>query len=407
MSMMNAISGLLASSNCIDVISNNIANASTTGFKSSTLSFCDIVSQSLIERNSMGSGAEVSGLVQNFNNGTLINTGRELDIGINQDGFFRVLDSRGRVHYTRNGQFSIDKQKNIVNMQGLYVTGQNNDFVNNSVNHQNHLEPINLKKRFVLLAQPTQTIRFSPILNTNANPNAGDNDIYIPYNTSLTIYDQDTNPQKIDIRFDKENQDKNIWKVYVKSRNMNDNLKNKKINSVFTIEFDDAGQLISSPTFIIPKTQKNSLYQPITLNLTGIISKKDSKETFDLAFQDGYPEGTLKSFDILPTGEIIGTYSNQQMHEMGQIMLAKFINPTKLKAEGSNLWSSTVESGQEHLGTAGSIGFGTLVSKNLETSNVDLNKELLNMIVAQRNYQSNAQVLKAEDKILSTLVNLR
>ncbi|MBZ2279516.1 MAG: flagellar hook-basal body complex protein, partial [Buchnera aphidicola] len=106
-------------------------------------------------------------------------------------------------------------------------------------------------------------------------------------------------------------------------------------------------------------------------------------------------------------GAIIGTYSNQERLEIGQIILANFANPEKLKPEGANLWSETAESGKENLSTPGNLGFGTLTNKTLESSNVDLNKELINMIIAQRNYQSNAQALKAEDKIISTLVNLR
>ncbi|CAL4322713.1 flagellar hook protein FlgE [Buchnera aphidicola] len=406
MSIMNAISGLMASSNYIDVISNNIANASTTGFKSSTISFCDIVEQSRMAKNFIGAGTARSNLVQNFNNGPLINTGRDLDIGINQEGFFRVVDSHGRAHYTRNGQFSLDKNKNIVNMQGLYLTGQNKDYANSNKIHSMHLIPINLKKKFILLAKPTTKINFSPVLNDTHIDDQNDNTI-IPYNTSFTIYDKYANPQKIDIMFEKDKKESNTWKAYINSRNINDNSLDHKIEEVFTMKFNDQGQLTSPSVFMILKTSKNFLHQSITLDLTGTVVKQDSKLFFDPLFQDGYSEGVLKTFDILDNGEIMGTYSNQKIFPIGQIILAKFINPVKLRPEGSNLWASTVEAGSENLGIAGSMGFGSLRSKNLESSNVDLNKELLNMIIAQRNYQSNAQVLKTEDKILNTLVNLR
>jgi len=88
-------------------------------------------------------------------------------------------------------------------------------------------------------------------------------------------------------------------------------------------------------------------------------------------------------------------------------VLSNFSNPEGLKSEGDNVWSSTQSSGQPITGVAGAGGFGNMTSGALEASNVDLSKELVNMIVAQRNYQSNAQTIKTQDSILNTLVNLR
>ncbi|EHN8898878.1 flagellar hook-basal body complex protein [Enterobacter hormaechei] len=102
-----------------------------------------------------------------------------------------------------------------------------------------------------------------------------------------------------------------------------------------------------------------------------------------------------------------GNYSNEQTQVLGQIVLANFANNEGLKSEGDNVWSATQSSGVALLGTAGSGNFGTLTNGALEASNVDLSKELVNMIVAQRNYQSNAQTIKTQDQILNTLVNLR
>nr|WP_243466303.1 flagellar hook-basal body complex protein [Sodalis glossinidius] len=106
-------------------------------------------------------------------------------------------------------------------------------------------------------------------------------------------------------------------------------------------------------------------------------------------------------------GTISGTYSNGKTQLLGQIVLANFANPQGLQYDGNNLWSATAASGQAIVGTAGSGMFGTLTSGALESSNVDLSQELVNMIVAQRNYQSNAQTIKTQDAILQTLVSLR
>lgn len=123
--------------------------------------------------------------------------------------------------------------------------------------------------------------------------------------------------------------------------------------------------------------------------------------------QNGYKPGDLVSYQINDDGTVVGNYSNEQTQALGQIVLANFANNEGLKSEGDNVWSATQSSGVALLGTAGSGNFGTLTNGALEASNVDLSKELVNMIVAQRNYQSNAQTIKTQDQILNTLVNLR
>ncbi len=111
------------------------------------------------------------------------------------------------------------------------------------------------------------------------------------------------------------------------------------------------------------------------------------------------------SYQINDDGTVVGNYSNEQTQLLGQIVLANFANNEGLASEGDNVWSATQSSGVALLGTAGTVG--TLTNGALEASNVDLSKELVNMIVAQRNYQSNAQTIKTQDQILNTLVNLR
>ena len=104
-------------------------------------------------------------------------------------------------------------------------------------------------------------------------------------------------------------------------------------------------------------------------------------------------------------GTILGSYSNEQTLSLGQIAMASFGNVEGLKPQGDNVWSATGASGQELLGVAGGA-MGTLKSNAVEESNVDLSGQLVNLIVAQRNYQANAQTIKAQDTVLQTLVNI-
>lgn len=403
MSTMEAISGLMANSNNIDVVSNNIANASTIGFKSSTPSFFDIVSNSFCSNKIIGSGVGISNIRQNFSNGILIQTGRNLDLGIVQDGFFRVLNPKGYIYYTRNGQFVLDKDKNIVNMEGMYLTGQNRFDLKNDLNNISKLEPINLKKSEILKTKPTSIIELNADLIEKANSTntitGSDDDISNTEINNITIYDQDGKDKNINISINKND---NEWILKVESNDEN-SADNEKINEKIHLKFNSEGKLISDSSVPIKLKNFKNLALDIKCNLK---KSENSDNTIELS-QNGYPEGFLKSFEILNNGEIIGEYTNQRTEKIGQIFLSKFVNPEKLKPESGNIWSATQEAGNENIGIAGDKGFGVMISKTLESSNVDLNKELINMIVAQRNYQSSAQAFKTEDKIISTLVNLK
>jgi fagellar hook-basal body proteins len=118
MGFSQAVSGMNAASSNLDVIGNNIANSATYGFKSGTASFADMFAGSKV-----GLGVKVAGITQDFTDGTTTSTGRALDVAISQNGFFRLTDSNGSVFYSRNGQFSLDANRTLVNSQGLQVTG--------------------------------------------------------------------------------------------------------------------------------------------------------------------------------------------------------------------------------------------------------------------------------------------
>ncbi|AEO08688.1 flagellar hook protein FlgE [Buchnera aphidicola str. Ak (Acyrthosiphon kondoi)] len=407
MSTMGAVSGLLINSDYIDIISNNIANASTIGYKSSKPIFFDMFSHSFYSNTTNGYGVEILNVIQNFNNGMLVQTGRDLDLGIVKDGFFRVIDAEGNVHYTRDGQFFLDKNQNIVNTQGLYLTGKNKSYSQNNFNNGSSTEAINLKNAYILNKKPTSIITLKAILNRNTNTikniDSSSNDFSNSedYATHIGIYNKDGEKDQITISFKKQN--KNTWKVYVKSDHSNNHIKD--INDSFDLKFNSDGELISNKSFHI-QSKNLEKYENITLDFNGTIEKSDIDSSFEEYSQDGYPQGFLQTFNVSSNGEIIAKYSNQKQQTIGQILLSKFINPEKLQPESGNLWSATSESGSEII-TSGDQDSEILNAKTLEASNVDLNKELINMIIAQRNYQSNAQSFKTEDKIINTLINLK
>ncbi|QIE02048.1 flagellar hook protein FlgE [Buchnera aphidicola] len=403
--MSESANGLRVINDSLVLTSSNIANTSTIGYKSSKPVFFDIFSTSVYSKNPVANGVSILRNIQDFSNGTLISTNRDLDIGIANEGFFRVLDSKGDIHYTRNGQFILDNNKNIVNMQGMYLTGYNQKHVNNVFDTSN-IEKINLKNAYKLECKPTTEIKFQAYLNSQMNKisntnNSNDSSADLEaYTNSINIYKKNGEKEKIDISFSKlEN---NKWQVHVKSNNPDNEA---GIDQNFELKFSPNGELTSDSIMNIKSN--NSQYSNIKLDLTGTVETKETNNNFEQPSQNGYSRSKLKYFTISPNGEIIGAYENQQNKIIGQILLSKFISPENLRPETGNLWSATAETGTEIIGIAGQSGFGTLVSRSLEMSNVDLNKELINMIVQQRNYQSNVQSFKAEDKMINTLINLR
>lgn len=173
------------------------------------------------------------------------------------------------------------------------------------------------------------------------------------------------------------------------------------------LTFSTSGQLTGTTSFNVTTNSLNgSAANTFAIDFTGSTQQNASSSELSKT-QNGYTTGNLVEYAINDDGTISGTYSNGQTQLLGQIVLATFSNNQGLKSEGDNVWSATSSSGEASLGTAGTGLLGSLTSGALESSNVDIGSELVDMIVAQRNYQSNAQTIKTQDSILNTLVNLR
>lgn len=427
MAFSQAVSGLNAAATNLDVIGNNIANSATYGFKSGSASFADMFAGSKV-----GLGVKVAGITQDFTDGTTTSTGRALDVAISQNGFFRLVDTNGAVYYSRNGQFSLDENRNLVNSQGLNLTGYPANGTPPTI--QQGANPVSLSIPNTLMsakASTTGTMQMNlnstdSTISTAFNP--ADPDTFNKKGT-VTVYDSLGNSHDLNVYYVKV--DANKWDVYtqdtsvtgtagdpVKSAQMLFNT-NGTLASVsnYVMDTDAAsstnGQLIvgnanATPSIDISVASLNGSTTG-TFNLSFLNSMQQNTGSSDVVAtnQNGYAPGSLVSYQVNDDGSVVGNYSNRQSQLLGQIVLANFSNTGGLQSEGDNVWSATRSSGVALLGTAGTGNFGSLTNGALEASNVDLSKELVNMIVAQRNYQSNAQTIKTQDQILNTLVNLR
>nr|WP_314983550.1 flagellar hook protein FlgE [uncultured Pantoea sp.] len=418
MSFSQAVSGLGAASSNLDVIGHNIANSATAGFKSSTIAFADMFAGS-----NVGLGTKVAAVIQNFNDGATTTTSRGLDVALSGNGFFRMTDSSGGVFYSRNGQLTLDANRNLVNTQGLNVTGY--PASGSPATIQAGANPVALRiPTEQMSARATTTAGLvanlnstspTPTVTTFSTANADS------YNkkTTVTVFDSQGNDHALDMYFAKDTTS-NSWTV----RSIDGSTGTSAGD--FRMAFDTSGKLTSVSKLdasgaVVSSTTDGTVgltlnvggangavaNQPINLSMLGSLQQNTGAITFDSAKQDGYAPGDLTSYTINDDGTITGSYSNKKTQLLGQIVLASFSNPEGLQSQGDNVWQASSASGQAAIGLANTGTFGSLTSGALESSNVDMSKELVNMIVAQRNYQANAQTIKTQDQILNTLVNLR
>lgn len=414
------VSGLNAAASNLDVIGNNIANANTVGYKQSAAQFADIYAGTKI-----GLGVRVNSVVQSFNQGNIEASGRALDVAItNGNGFFRMTSPDGAVYYSRNGQFQRQEDGRLTNMQGLQVTGYPPGVAGGAGVQPQPLTISNAQMEPQATSRITAkfqldsraTVPGTAFASSAGNPPTSD---MFNYSTAINVYDSLGNKQQLMAYFAKVEDavqpappaapvapptvaGGTDWQMFV--TDVNGNMVG---GAPLTLSFDNAGAMQSPAAGAISLTQpaaNGAQALNMALDLTGTTQFGADNDVKQLS-QNGYTSGSLLGYTVNADGTITGSYSNEQTKPLGQIVMAAFGNVEGLKPEGDNVWSATGASGEALLGAAGG-SMGTLRSNAVEASNVDLSGQLVNLIVAQRNYQANAQTIKAQDTVMQTLVNL-
>lgn len=406
MSFSQAVSGLNAASAGLDSIGNNIANSATNGFKGATTSFADMFAGS-----GVGLGVNVAAVTQNFKDGPITRTGRPTDVAISGSGFFRVQDKNGDTYYSRDGQFLRDKSGNLVNNQGMVVTGYPasvDEKGNVTIQSGGVPEGLNIPTD-MMDAKKSELAKLTINLNSEDKIKDKAFDVDKPddsstynFSTTMTAYDSQGNTHEISVYFVK-NAD-NEWTAYAKDAS------DKSAKELGKLEFDGNGKLkdADKATFPFNYNGLNGADDGVlNVDLSKTRQQKVSESSVSAIDVDGFPAGEYTSFKIEDNGLIVANYSNQQKRVVGQVALSAFANPNGLVSQGGNVWASSNASGNPMDGVPGVGQFGKLTSGALESSNVDMSQELISMIVMQRNYQSNAQTIKTQDQMLQTLVNLR
>ena len=404
MGFQQGLSGLDAASKNLDVIGSNVANANTVGYKKSTAEFGDVYARSLVgaSDNQIGQGVSVTKVSQAFTQGNVTITGNPLDIAINGSGFYRMVDQgSGQVSYTRNGQFQTDKNGYVISATGQNLTGYGVDStgkVNTAVLTKLQI-PVN-----DLAPLATTNTAFAINLDAAATvptttPFSATNSATFNHSVSEQVYDGTGTAHMLTNYYVRTGTG---WNVYSQVDGNNPT----GGNPVTSLTFNTSGQLTSSPSKVAVAFGTPTGMSISNIDFTGTTQYGGGYNDTTVT-QDGYATGRLASYSVGTDGTITGRYSNGRTSVLGQIAMANFKAPEGLQNIGGNQWVETSNSGAPGLGTPGMGSFGLLQSSAVEQSNVDLSAELVNMIVAQRSYQANAQTIKTEDTIIQTLVSLR
>ncbi|MBS3997128.1 MAG: flagellar hook protein FlgE [Hydrogenophaga sp.] len=418
MAFQQGLSGLNSASRNLDVIGHNIANANTVGMKTSRAEFAALYASSVNAASgvSTGIGVTTATVSQSFTQGNITVTGNDLDVAINGNGFFELAMPNGSLAYSRDGQFKLDRSGNIVTNQGGQLMGYPTDAAGTRLSFET--VGLSLPTGGPIPARPTGAITAEFNLDARAVPAASATPPtpLSTYGTSVMAYDAQGMEIPVGLAFQKTGV--NEWTV---QRSINGGafapsdpatvLRFEQDGTLRTVPVLDADGNVLQPASVMPPIMLTSPNNP---NATFSATLDYSKATqFGTSFavsnitQDGYRPGELTSLKIEENGIVTARYTNGQMRAAGQVALVNFRNTQGMAPTGGGNWAATFASGEPQRGEPGVGRFGSLRAGALEDSNVDLTGELVNMMTAQRAYQANAQTIKTQDQVLSTLLNMR
>jgi flagellar hook protein FlgE len=415
-SFFSGLSGLDTHATAMQVIGDNISNIHTTGYKSSSVHFEDVLGVSLtgVEgSNQTGAGASIASVDLNFIQGSLETTDVGTDVAINGRGFFIVEDpGTEEKFYTRAGHFTIDANGYYVDSQGHRVQGYLYDPMGKSLLET--LGDIQINRNSML--PPHITSEVEMVLNLNASESVKVWDIGDPaasshYSTALTVYDSLGQSHLIQVYFTKTADLTWEWHALIDGGEVVGGTPGVPVlYGEGTLGFDEEGKLTTAmPVDLL--TEAITFIGGITPPATKIdftsTTQFGSASAIQKISQDGYAAGNVTGVSIDEKGNILAHYTNGMLRAIARLVLADFTNLNGLERVGGALYRATTKSGEALFNKPGDGGVGTISSSMLEESNVDLASEFIKMIIIQRGYQANSKVISTTDEMLAQLMNIR
>jgi flagellar hook protein FlgE len=406
MSFQIALSGLSAAQTDLNTTANNIANSDTTGFKQSTAQFGDIFQSSIfgMAGTQTGGGVNVTQIQQDFSQGTINTTSNPLNMAISSGNSFFTLSNGGSLTYSQAGNFSTNSSGFVVNSSGQnlqvfppiagtssFNTGAlSNLQISTANNPPAATTTLSAQINLPSGATAPATTPFSATDPTSYNQT-----------TSATIYDSLGGTHNETLYF-VAGATPNNWTMYTA-------VDGTVLPGSTALTYSSSGVLTTPANGQITLSPFTPSSGAAPINMTVDLSQSTqfgSQFSVTALNQNGYSTGQLSGLSVGSNGVVEANYTNGQTSALGQVALTTFANPQGLQQQGNASWTQTYASGQAVVGAPGTANFGNVQSDALEASNVDLTTQLVNMIVAQRAFQANAQMIQTDDQLTQTVIGM-
>lgn len=406
--------GITAHGQALSVVGDNVSNANTVGYKHSRAEFADLLSEGRSGRQSestpnVGSGVMITTVRQTNENGVIEATGRELDVGIDGSGYFIVGDSEAPL-YCRAGNFGIDSEGFLVTAEGLPVLGVKPGSEGLSALSFADLESVAKATQTATIAgNIDSTVAVSAALNnpetfTAINAAAG----FVA--SDITVYDSQGGSHSVSLAFFKTEANKWSVQAYMDGADVGGEAGKPVQVGQANLVFSENGQI----------EEGNAANAVINVNAAYGNGAQAGNFTIDLAgmtqyagasmmsrfSQDGQTVGSPQGFEIDKDGGVFVRMSGGARHLVGTLQLATFTNVDGLDRVGGSLYRASGEVGDVTVEAPSEQGRAVLRGGGLERSTVDISNEFIDLVLLQRGYQANSQILNVTSTMIRETIGL-
>jgi flagellar hook protein FlgE len=381
------VSGMDAATQGLQTISNNVANLNTPGYKELTTSFLDLFDDNNSGvlgsgDQSIGNGVIYAPTQIDFSQGTMEQTGGNLDLAIQGDGFL-VLNNDGKTVYTRTGSFAVDAKGNISEQGTQYELG--------ILNSSGVVAPLNVNALQTNPAVVTTDVAFENNLSSSAQTDTV---------SGINVFDSTGAEHTWQVALAADTSTPGAWDVTVTDET-------GATVGTGTIAFNGSTIDPTQSSITINTTYGQANPLAVKLDFSNVTSDSTgTTSTLQVASSDGNASGTLTSVTVNSSGQIVLSYSNNQTAIEGSVAIATFEDPAQLQ-EGSDGVFENPSGAHALISPSGQNGAGTLVSQQIETSNVDLTQQFGELILIQRGYQASSEVVSIANDMIQELFGIR
>jgi flagellar hook protein FlgE len=408
----NALSGLQANADAINVVSGNLANENTYGYKANTVSFEELVSEigESTSANLTGSSVVPISSQQAFTQGAITTTGQPYDAAIEGNGYFVVQSATGQQAFTRAGNFTLNSSGQLLTQNGENVEGWNgvDGVVNTNAPLTNVTVPV------AGLQAPTTTTEFS--LNLNLDSGATVGAANATFTSPIQVVDSEGQTHVLTVTYTETAPGTWGYNVTIPSADLTGGTGAATSVATGSLTFDANGNLLTPAAgapIAVPITGLADGASDLALNWNLYdangnpqITQYDSASTNLSSSQDGVQAGQLTGISIGANGQLTAAYSNGANVAVAQLAVGTVLNPQSMQDLGNNTFGTTAATSLPAIGVPGTGSRGTVTGGALESSTVDIATEFTNLLVYERGYQANSKVITTEDQVIQTTLAL-